>query len=47
MRRQDMETISVLVALREGNPPVMVAKGPVMQTFDVSFVVSLHTLLNK
>ena len=39
----DMEMLSTLLALCEGNPPVIggfPSQGPVMQTFDVSFAVS-------
>ena len=44
-----VETLSALLALREGNPPVdggFISQGPVMR-FDVFFVVSRKKLLNK
>ena len=48
--RQGMETLSTLLALCRGNPAVMVDsphQGPMMRSFDVSFVVSLSKLLKK
>ena len=45
-----MKTLSTLLALCEGihqSPVDSLHEGPVMQTFDINFDVSLHTLLNK
>ena len=41
-----METLSALLALCEGNPSV-IGGFPVMQSFDVSFHVSMNKQLNK
>ena len=46
----DTETLSTLLALCEGNPPVTgryLSQRPVMQTFDVFFVVCLNKSLDK
>ena len=46
----DMEMLSVLLALCEGNPMVtsgLPHKGTAVQSFDVFFVVIMNKLLNK
>ena len=48
--RHYMETLSALLSLCEGNPALTSGshrKRTIMQSFDVSFVVSLNSLLNK
>ena len=45
--QDDMERLSVLPELFEGNPPVTRHKGPVMQSLDNPFVGSMNKLLNK
>ena len=45
-----METLTKLVALSEGNPPLTVDSPhlvQVMRNFDVSFVVTLNQLLKQ
>ena len=45
-----METLSALLAICEGNPPITggsTYKGPDMRGFDIFYGVSLTQLLNK
>ena len=42
----DREMFPALLAFREGNPPIT-SNGPVMQSFNIFFVVSMTKLSNK
>ena len=46
MRRHAMETLSVLLAICEGDP-LATGRGPVRQSLDVSYGVPLSKFLNK